>query len=327
MIRDVETTAGPGATATMAADLKAELGAVLTQAGYRHRFVPISIVQKLEATLLGLRRDGLLAESLYEQYHASLEFVPPPEVPEPRTLVVVAYPSPAVKVRFELDSGPLEAVIPPTYLSSSVRERCLELLESVLAPAGYSAANVRLPKKLLAVKAGLAHFGRNNLAYVKGLGSKVRLEVFCTDADLQAHEHVNKGSDLMSSCPPCRNCHHHCPTGCIPHSGTVIDASRCLTYLNENEGEWPEDLDPLAHHCLVGCMRCQDLCPANRYYARKQELVAEFDRRETGIILENRSPEALPDELRAKLAALDLDEYSPVLGRNLLALKNASPGR
>ena len=78
------------------------------------------------------------------------------------------------------------------------------------------------------------------------MGTFVRLDAFCTDADLEAAVHEIKGSLLLSSCPPCRNCHHICPTGCIPHAGTVIDATRCLTQLNENEGEWPDWLDPKA---------------------------------------------------------------------------------
>jgi epoxyqueuosine reductase len=324
MIREVEPTAGPREGAAAAPGVEAALDAALSKAGYRHRFAPMSIVGRLEATLADLRRDGLLAESLYEEYRGSLEFVAPPEVPRPRAFIVVAYPSPAVRVRFELDTGPLDAVIPPTYISSDRRARCLEVMRAVLAPAGYTVANALVPKKLMAVRAGLAHYGRNNLIYVKGLGSKVRLDTFCTDADFEVPDYVNPGSDLLSSCPPCRNCHHHCPTGCIPHAGTVIDASRCLTYLNENPGDWPEWLSPTAHHCLVGCLRCQDLCPQNRYYARKLELVARFDRHETDVILQNLPTDELPGEIRAKLAALDLEEYSPVLGRNLLALRDAT---
>jgi epoxyqueuosine reductase len=170
------------------------------------------------------------------------------------------------------------------------------------------------------VRTGLARYGRNNLAYVVGMGTYARLDAFCTDADLQAEVHRTKGSMLMSSCPPCRNCHHVCPTGCIPHAGTVIDAGRCLTYLNEHEGEWPDWLDPDAHNSLVGCMRCQEMCPANRYYLRKEAVVADFDREETEIILENLPPERLPKTLLTKLTELDLEECSTVLGRNLRAL-------
>jgi epoxyqueuosine reductase len=303
--------------------LTSALRAALISAGYRHEFAPIGIVEKLNQNLRELREQGLLAASLYAEYAASLEFSPPPEVPEPRTLIVVARPSAAVKVRFHLDSGQLETVIPPTYIASAGRARCLQILGSVLCAAGHAVARARVPNKLLAVRTGLARYGRNNLAYVRGMGTFARLDAFCTDADLQAEERIIKGSLLMSCCPPCRICHHVCPTGCIPHDGTVIDAARCLTYLNESEGEWPDWLDPRAHNSLVGCMRCQEMCPADRYYLRKEAVVSEFDREETAIILENLSPEQLPAALRAKLGELDLEDYSPILGRNLLALRDA----
>ena len=300
--------------------------AALAESGYRSRLAPIHLVEQMRQTLVDLREQGLVSEKLSQEYRLGREFSPPPEVPEPRTLVVVAYPSPAVRVRFQLASGPLEAVIPPTYISTSGAEQALEILRSLLEPAGHSVARARVPVKLLAVRSGLAHYGRNNVAYVRNLGSLVRLDVFCTDADLGAQEYKTKASQLMSCCPPCRNCHHVCPTGCIPLAGTVIDAARCLTYLNEREGEWPDWLDPRAHNSLVGCMLCQELCPANRYYLRIQKVVAEFDRGETEIILENLPPEQLPERVRVKLKELDLEEYSTVLGRNLLALAEAQEG-
>ena len=245
-------------------------------------------------------------------------------MPEPRTLVVVAWPSPPVRVRFHVHDGPFETVIPPGYISSRERSRCLEALRTVLDPAGYAVGRAKVPDKLLAAHTGLARYGRNNLVYVPGMGSYARLDVFCTDADLGIEWQRTKGSLRMSSCPPCRNCHHVCPTGCIPYDGTVIDASRCLTYLNEEEGQWPDWLDPWAHNSLVGCMRCQERCPADRYYLRKERIVAEFDHGETEIILENRPAEQLPDTLLAKLSDLDLEIYSTVLGRNLLALVKAA---
>lgn len=324
MIREGASAATSLAATDTTTQLKTAIASALEAAGYRCRLAPLSIVDQVRDTLLGLRQEGLLAESLYQEYRPSLEFTPPDEVPQPRTLIVTAHPSPAVKVRFELDTGPLEATIPPTYISSPLRARCLEILHSVLGPPGYSVGRATGPVKLLAVRSGLARYGRNNVAYVVGWGSMVRLDVYATDADLHTEEFTNKGSELLSSCPPCRNCHHVCPTGCIPHAGTVIDAARCLTHLNESEAPFPEWLDPRAHHCLVGCMRCQELCPQNRYYLHKQQVVAEFDRQETEIVLQNLPPEQLPEDLRAKLRALDLDEYSTVLGRNLLALRDAT---
>jgi epoxyqueuosine reductase len=309
-----------GSPAALAARLEAALGS----AGFRCRLAPVGVAEELGLTIDGLRDEGSLAESLYEEWEDLFHFTPPPEVPAPRTLIAVAWPSPAVKVRFQMDTGPLEAVIPPTYISSAGRERCLATMRSVLGPLGHVVARARIPVKLLAVRSGLARYGRNNLAYVRGMGTFARLDAFCTDADLEAVKYETKGSLRLSACPPCRNCHHVCPTGCIPYDGQVIEATRCLTYLNENEDAWPEWLDPRAHNSLVGCMRCQEMCPADRYYLRTEPVVAEFDEQETAIILENLPPERLPGPVLRKLKDLDMEEYSPILGRNLLALRTAA---
>ena len=309
------------------AGLTAHLRQALDAAGFVHRFAPVSVAGELAQILADLSEKGEVTESLLAEYAGSLTFSCPAEVGEPRALMVVASPSPAVKVRFHLENGPFEALIPPTYIASDALERALGAMRSVLDPGGYHVGRARLPVKLLAVRTGLAQYGRNNVAYVKNLGSFVRLDAFCTDAPLQVEDYKSKGSWRLSSCPPCRNCHHVCPTGGIPYDGTVIDAERCLTYINEHEGDWPEGLDPRGHNCLVGCLLCQERCPVDRVYLRIPKVVAEFDREETDWILRDLPAEQLPAGVRTKLAALDMEEYSTVLGRNLRALVAADEAK
>jgi epoxyqueuosine reductase len=312
----------------------------LREAGFRHRVVGVEIVQDLNDTFAMLLDRGLFSEGLYAEYTESLRFVPPPGMGEVRSLVVVAAPSPPVTVLFHLDAGPVEATIPPTYISSSIRSRSQELLSGILVPAGFSVARVPMPVKLLAVRAGLAEYGRNNIAYVIGSGSFFRLDTFATDADLIPAGEPRGGMSRfivggrdpetghwspprrMGSCSACKACYHACPTSCIPYpeEGVVIDARRCLTYLNEHEGEWPDWLDKGSHNCLVGCMRCQRVCPANKHHFQREVRVMEFDRAETALILENHPAQELPARLCAKLDQLDLDGYETVLGRNLRAL-------
>jgi epoxyqueuosine reductase len=308
-------------------DLTRSLRRALDDAGFAHRLADVSVARELADVLAGLRDRGEVAGSLLDEYSESLTFSCPDEVGTPRVLIVVASRSPVLKVRFQLASGPFEAVIPPTYVSTSGRERCLEVMRSVLGPAGYKVGRARIPVKLLAVRTGLAQYGRNNVAYVRNMGSLVRLDAFCTDAPLHVEDYRTKGSWRLSCCPPCRNCHHVCPTGCIPYDGKLIDATRCLSYFNEHEEEWPEWLSPLGHNSLVGCMLCQERCPANRVHLRMPPVVAEFDRDETNWILRDLPAEQLPAGVRAKLAALDLEDYSTVLGRNLRALVEASAPR
>jgi epoxyqueuosine reductase len=308
--------------------------------GFSYRVAGIEILDNLDETFAMLRERRLVSESLLGEYDRSLRFEPPAQVPEVRSLVVVATPSPPVKVRFHLNTGPFEAVIPPTYISSGLRARCLDVLQEALAPEGFSVARVPVPVKLLAVRTGLAEYGRNNIAYTRTLGSFVRLDTFATDADLVSPGGPRAGLSTflvggrdptsgrwspprrMGSCGACKACYHVCPTGCIPFpdTGVVIDAERCLTYLNEHESEWPDRLDPAAHNALIGCMRCQLICPANKYHLRREKVVAEFDREETEIVLKDLPSEELPEPVRSKLALLDLDDYSTVLGRNLRAL-------
>jgi epoxyqueuosine reductase len=318
--------------------LAAGLADALQQTGYRHALAPAGVSRELYDEIGALRDQGLLADRLFASYQEYWRVEAPDGVGEPRTLIVVAWPSLPLKVRFQLELGPLDAIVPPTYISSVERAKCLEVVRSVLGSAGYGVGWARVPVKLLAVRTGLAQYGRNNIAYTPLLGSYVRLGAICTDAELgatgwkaQAGGGACTGGPahaFMPQCAKCHACRRACPTGCIPEDGTVIDAARCLTEANENEGGWPAWVTAQSHNSLVGCMRCQEACPVNRsYLGNLADVVAEFDREETDLVLRDLQPAELPAQLRAKLAGVDLDEYSPVLGRNLRALRDAAAVR
>jgi epoxyqueuosine reductase len=128
----------------------------------------------------------------------------------------------------------------------------------------------------------------------------------------------------LPSCEGCTRCADNCPTGCLGET-LVVDAARCLTYFNESPRSFPGFVDRKAHNALVGCVRCQTVCPENRPYMRTGAVAAEsaaaaFDEEETSMILANR-----PDgtrRLAEKLRELDMDEYGDVLCRNLTLLMN-----
>lgn len=324
-----------------------ELRGAFSQAGCVYRAVGVEAIPEVLGAMRMLIEEGLLSEGLYAEYSGSLEFSPPAELGGARSLVIVATPSQPVKARFQTEMGELDATIPSTYLKSTALARCIDLLEGILRPAGYSVAAASVPVRLLAVRSGLAEYGRNNNAYVRELGSLCRFDAFVTDADLVPPDIPREGLSYflvggrhpelgrwsrprrMGRCASCMACHHVCPTRCIPYpgEGVVIEAERCLTYLNEHEGEWPTWVSPGAHNCLIGCMRCQQMCPANRYFLRSEKLVVEFDREETAVILQNLPAAELPPALLDKLKRIDMDEYSTVLGRNLLALIDSARER
>jgi hypothetical protein len=76
-----------------------------------------------------------------------------------------------------------------------------------------------------------------------------------------------------------------------------------------------------AHHCLIGCLLCQRVCPANPKLHTVDAGVC-FSADET-VALIDRDPFAdrrAENGARAKLAALGQPGIEPVLGRNLRAL-------
>jgi epoxyqueuosine reductase len=313
--------------------LRVSLEEALDAVGLRFRMVGAEFAGEMTRSLVELRDRGIAPEEILSEYERSFAFATPEGMAEVRSLVVAAAPSPPVKVVFALSDREVEAVIPPTYVSSKTRVHTLEIMREILGPAGYAVQRVALPAKLLAVRVGLAEYGRNGLAYVEGMGSFARLDVYGTDADLIGEEERCAGFQSRLSVPPrmrkclaCAWCHHACPTQCISSTGDRIDPLRCLTYLNEHDVDWPEWLDPRSHNSLVGCMVCQMGCRANVEggYILPQVPAASFNREETEIILENLPEDQLPESLREKLESLDLAEYSTVLGRNLRVLADLS---
>ncbi|MEE9378294.1 MAG: hypothetical protein V3V33_09695 [Candidatus Lokiarchaeia archaeon] len=73
-------------------------------------------------------------------------------------------------------------LIPPTYLYGlKVINEMIEFLTEILKPGEYNVAYARLPQKTLAVRSGLAEYGRNNITYIPGMGSFHRLTTLYSD--------------------------------------------------------------------------------------------------------------------------------------------------
>jgi len=286
--------------------------------GYRVAWGPARVVEKARRDVLDRRARGEVeAEFFRAEIDAmTLDAAPPPDA----TLVVVAKPVPAYRVRFRGDGGTVEALIPPTY----VRHRAkYEEVRQDLARHGLPGARVEhfgWPLKAVAARLGLVRYGRNNLTYVEGLGSYVQLCGFVTNAELPAGGPTHAPA-LLDECAGCLACAAACPTGAIDGDRVLIHGERCLTHLNENEGAWPGWLPAGAHHCLVGCLACQEACPANGRLPIDDSGV-EFSEEETRMLLagggKGTSGAALG--LGFKLAWLGQQHYQPVLGRNLRAL-------
>ncbi|MEJ2252238.1 MAG: hypothetical protein P8Y97_21570, partial [Candidatus Lokiarchaeota archaeon] len=104
----------------------------------------------------------------------------------------------------------------------------------------------------------------------------------------------------------------------------VIRAEKCLTFLNEKESEieFPEWINPSWHNCLVGCMRCQVVCPLNKKVNKKIEIGPTFTEMQTKELLTNKSIEGLSEDLVTKMKEYDILYFYEVIPRNLKTILN-----
>ena len=112
-----------------------------------------------------------------------------------------------------------------------------------------------------AVQAGLGIIRKNNFFYDEK-GSWLNLAGYVIDKECQLYQE--------HPCRPCpSNCHlcvKNCPTGSLS-APYVINPSRCISYCTTfGKGIIPKGVDEKAFgERLIGCDRCQDICPFNRH--------------------------------------------------------------
>jgi epoxyqueuosine reductase len=164
-------------------------------------------------------------------------------------------------------------------------------------------------------------YGRNNITYIPGMGSFQRLVAFYSDCPIERDDWQEL--KIMRACETCFKCLENCPTQCISTDRFLIHAENCLTWLNESEGDFPDWVKPDWHNALIGCMRCQLICPVNKTQIKKVADGPAFSEEETGFILNKTSFETLQEVTREKLARISADDWYEVLARNLnLLMKN-----
>lgn len=177
-----------------------------------------------------------------------------------------------------------------------------------------------LPQKRLAVRSGLAEYGRNNICYVDGLGSLITLFVFISDMPCEK-EYTWREVSNMDICNKCNLCRNNCPTGAILEDRFLIDNERCLSSFNEyGTGPFPDTIPKSVHHRIVNCSRCQDICPKNKGRFDNIEKIVHFTEKETALLLSGSKYEELPKELTEKIESCGMSWFYESIPRNLKAL-------
>ncbi|NLL38300.1 MAG: 4Fe-4S binding protein [Clostridiales bacterium] len=237
----------------------------------------------------------------------------------PRSIIMVIKPHSKVILTFNRSGRAFQCILPPAYANErALANEVLGYINDFLKPFGFSAAEAMLPQKLLAVRCGLARYGRNNISYSKEFGSYMQLLTFFSDMPCDTDEW--RPIELMEVCQSCKACMAACPTGAIHSGHHIIDAIKCITASNELPGEFPEWLDKSAHNSIVGCMKCQDCCPANAHNKNNVKMGVEFSEEETAELLGHKEGLPLSDKLASKLEAAGIWKLINVLPRNLAIL-------
>jgi epoxyqueuosine reductase len=291
------------------------------QRGFRIAWGSVEVAEDARREIAGLGAGSAIEARFFEDELSSV--IAGAEERLGPTIVIVATPRPAHRVHFEFEDRIVDALLPPTYF----RYRALfEKIRMDLAKNGLPGARVEQltgPLKAIAARLGLIAYGRNNIGYVPGIGSYFQLCGYWTDAELpESKRMVGATGSLLPQCEGCSICISICPTGAIEEGRVLLRAERCLTFANENPGDWPAWVSVQAHNSLLGCLECQRNCPAN------PELPIEdtglvFSAAETRLLLSdelNVLEGRTETGIRAKLAWLGQPYAEPVLGRNLCAL-------
>lgn len=192
-------------------------------------------------------------------------------MPEAKSIIVTAYDY--------MQKDYPQALLPMVaraYLSRSyvpkpemIHAARAQLFQQYLESRGCTVnANMFLPVRPAAMRAGVINFGRNNFAYVDGIGSFVILYAFVVDTELEYDEPAPQ-----NKCPAgCTACIDACPTGAI-YAPFRVDPRKCVGFHNWTRQEGPtsrvDTVIPLEVReqlgvRIHGCDACQEACPRNR---------------------------------------------------------------
>ena len=272
-------------------------------------------LKEISADFKILVKKGLLNEEFYKSNLTDFNYDYESILSNGKSVMVIASPQCRSIAEFKYAGKKITAVIPPTYIYPSINSRITKILNNVLVEKGYSFAKPNLPLKLLAVRSGLGKYGRNNVCYIPKLGSFFRLSAYITDYEFE--EDSWGDIKVMESCSSCSACIDNCPTGAIDIGRFLIHAQNCITHFNEYDTQIPEWVGPDSHNSIVGCMKCQAVCPHNKELIDFVDERICFSEKETKMILDGNTLDNLPLETRNKISFIGMEPYLCVLPRNI----------
>ena len=291
---------------------------------YKHKAFSVEHLPEMQEWMDSLIRSGKLSSNeVYQSYIRDKKFKIPDDFPEAKSLIILAVFTRMMYVDFHLGGKDHELIIPPQYYDDGITVEDIQniIRTKIIRETGYRIQRAKgFFLKTTAVRSGLAAYGMNNISYVDGMGSFHTLYAFFTDYQFKQDDW--RELRMMDRCKSCGICRTNCPNKAIREECFVIDAGRCLSLYNEIDGEFPAWIAPSAHNALLGCMRCQLPCPANREVIELAGRLEAVTEEETKKVLEGKPDDQLIQTLQGKLKGYSNAsvEGFPMFTRNLKAL-------
>jgi epoxyqueuosine reductase len=149
--------------------------------------------------------------------------------------------------------------------------RLIEFLAFLQKEGVSSSCDGEIPMRMAAAQAGLVNYGKNCFAFannaIKG-SSWLEIVPLVLNVELEPDE-----PSIEEKCPPkCKNrCMKACPTGAI-YAEMKMNPLRCIAYNTYYGADiTPMDLRQAMGTWLYGCDVCQQACPRNMPWMRKEK--------------------------------------------------------
>ncbi|BEP29880.1 4Fe-4S double cluster binding domain-containing protein [Helicovermis profundi] len=297
----------------------------LENKGFKAKFISINSIDRIKPELDKVQSDNPFVSKHLSSYFDEFNYDINSLMKTAKSILIIATPDPISRIGFTIDKKKKNVIMPPMYLyNSSVKNeinqknisRISKSLDNILSNYDYKSKKINLPAKLLAVKSGLGKYGKNNICYIDGLGSFMWLSVYLTDVpcfDEVWVENIN-----MDKCSNCNLCLDNCPTKALSRDRYVLKANKCITFHNESEKEFPKWIEK--SNAIIGCIRCQIVCPLNKSNSRNIVDISTFNESETNQILNKVPLENFSKSTLKKLDDINFIEYYELLQRNLKLL-------
>lgn len=287
--------------------------------GYRVGIGGIDLLKSVNKELEQRRTTREIDPNFFKENLNSISGSNDFDMKHPSSLIVVAVPRSAHIVSFEFDTKIIEMVLPPTYVGyRSLFETIRQDIEKHVFAGQVQVTTLSSPLKALANLIGIVSYGRNNLTYIPEFGSYLQLAGFLAHTPLSKTEFVeNNGKQVLPECANCSACIKACPMGVISRDRFLIRAEKCYTLYSESLSPIPSGIHPPSPNCIIGCLKCQMVCPVNKGRLKYENTGVSFSSEETHAILDSdlMNPK-LSGTIEAKFSTLGLSESVDIFFRN-----------